>query len=667
MKNFEIIKESESFDLDNTLYIFKTLNDNPILKKFHFIKEFNFSKDYPGPEGYILYITPNYIVLAGHDIQGRYNAIQSLIQIIETDKSGKYKIPGITIIDYPDMPLRSAFYGFYLNPLEDDSLIKRAYKDFRKISRYKFNMIDLASHHYGHLEMEVPGHLDEKLWQIFTKLHQKAKQYHLRPRVGGWAKWVNTNSPWGADLTTLECIRTLQIITMAGKEKYELKISTSQVAPNVLYDISTGKSWDKEPLVVSDESGTILYEEGKDYVINYGHIQSIDFKELYQAVPTHLFVLFNKVHYGEGEPEGYPLRWGETFNPTSTIQRLEEGRIQNGQKIKVQFSYIGPDPWSLLKVRYCRSDERLHQDGPQNYIWRWCTDPIRLWGADDFCLDMDETRVFGWDKRCQDSGKTRSRIWADDIRYYYQTIRKANPLARISLWSDMLDPFHNASTYKTENIASIFAEYNMTDIIMIPWKQSVARNSVSFFAENNFPLLAACMVPKDIAYTNAPEWAHWIRRFYHNQKQVHGLMHCRWGYGFDHEETWQNLMTVSDHAWSIAPYILHSPVRSARVGKDIEIVARYEGDKLVYDGTTIKNGPLPLLKALLYYRPEADQTFHNIEMKGNRNIYKGVIPHEEVNHNVIEYYISMTDKNHTTYCPKISANRTFKIKLREEE
>jgi hypothetical protein len=315
-------------------------------------------------------------------------------------------------------------------------------------------------------------------------------------------------------------------------------------------------------------------------------------------------------------------------------------------------------------VRYCRSDERLHQDGPDNYIWRWCTDPIRFWGADDFCLDMDETRVFAWDKRCQDSKKSRSRIWADDIRYYYQTIRKFNPGARISLWSDMLDSSHNASIYKTENIASIFAEYNMTDIIMIPWKNSVARNSVSFFAENEFPLMASCMKPKNADYTNAPEWAHWIRHYYREKKLAHGLMHCHWGYGFDQGKTWQDLATVADHAWSIAPYILHRPVKTAVTGRNIDITARYEGDMWISSGKNTERGPLSLHQAWLHYRIQSDSSFHRIEMLGDQKLYKAVIPHIHVEGHQIEYYISMTDKINTTRCPKPSANRTFKIEIK---
>jgi hypothetical protein len=667
LRNIKIESEQQSLDSSNIIFILKTLTDNPVLKQFPLIKEFNFREEYPGPEGYLLHVTPQYVLLAGHDIQGRYYAIQSLLKLIVKDKeSGAYKIPVVTIIDYPDMPLRSAFYGFYLNAMEDDSSINRAYCDFRKISHYKFNMIDLASHHYGHLEMEVPGHPQEKLWQRFARLHQEAQRYHLRPRVGGWAKWVNTNSTWGADLTTLECIRTSQIITMEGTNEYLLKISTGQNAPNVMYDSAMRKSWQKEPLIVTSQSGMVVYEEGKDYIVNFGEIQSKDCQEYYQIAPNNLHVLFNKVHYGEGEPEGYPLRWGETFNPSSTIQRLKGGRIQDGQKVKISFSYIGPDPWSLIKVRYCRSDERLHTDSSDNYIWRWCTEPVRFWGADDFSIDSDETRVFAWDKRCQDSGKSRSRIWADDIRYYYNTIRKSNPSARISLWSDMLDPGHNAPIYKTENIATIFNEYDMTDIIMIPWKQSIARNSVAFFAENNFPVMASCMKAKNEAFISAPQWAHWIRHYYENKELAHGMMYCRWGYGLDLEETWQHLESVADHAWSIAPYILHSPMKSAIAGHNIEITARYEGDHWVFDGQTIRTGPLTLLEACLHYRTQGDSSFQKIKMPGYQNIYRAVIPHTQVEGNSMEYYISMTDKNNTTFCPNQSANRTFKIIIREE-
>ncbi|MCZ6673738.1 MAG: hypothetical protein O7C75_12470, partial [Verrucomicrobia bacterium] len=375
-----------------------------------------FMDDYPGPEGYILDVSPDYVVVAGHDSSGTFYGVQSLIQLIVDDNiTGELKVKPATIVDYPDMELRSAFYGFYLNALENDRLIERAYADFKKFAQHKFNMIDLATHHYAHLEMQVPGHRGEKLWQRFAKLHREARRYNMRPRVGGWAKWVNTRSPWGADLTTLEGIRTSQMIEMKGTSPYTLKISSGQVAPNVMHNFASGQAWAQEPVVVTDESGSATFEEGRDYAVNFGRTHSEDYRKYHKTSQTSLQVIVSEVHAGEGEPAEYPLRWAESFNAPTTIQRLQEGRIRDGQQVKVTFSYIGPDPWSLLKVRYCRSDSRLHTNGPENYVWRWCTDPIRFWGADDFSLDVDETRVFAWDKRCLESGKSRSEIWVDDI------------------------------------------------------------------------------------------------------------------------------------------------------------------------------------------------------------------------------------------------------------
>jgi len=663
-KKINVVSGKQFLDSGNTIFIYETLLNNPILKRFSFLNEIKFTKNYPGLEGYLLHITPKSILIAGHDIRGRYYAIQTLMQLIRKDeKSGDIKLPVLTIIDYPDMSLRSVFYGFYLRSMEDDVLIRRAYADFRKISRYKINMIDLASHHYGHLNMEVPDFPKEKLWQRYAKLHQRAGQYHLQPGVGGWAKWVNTHSSWGADLSTLECIRTSHVVALEDTDTYPFRISTGQISANVIYDFESKKSWDKEPVVVSDEKGVFFYKEGTDYILKFGKIHSREYNYYREGANPYLQVLFNKVHFGEGEPFGFPLRWGETFNSPTTIRRTNSSRISDGQKVKITFSYIGPDPWSLPKVRYCRSDERLHIDGPENYIWRWCTDPIRYWGADDFSLDMDETRVFAWDKRCIDSGKTRSRIWADDIKYYYDTIRKANPKARISMWSDMLDPSHNAKIYHTEEVATIFSEYDMTDIVMIPWKSKAADSSVQFFARGDFPLMPACSKGGESGYSTSPIWAHFLRNYYRSKDIPIGLMYCRWGYGFDLDETWEQLATVADHAWSIAPYILHTPLKMVPSGEDVQITARFEGDRYVYDGIKVVPGPLPLKHAYLYYRTHDDSSFHRMEMFEVENEYSAVIPILEVEGSSIEYYITMSDKYNTTYCPNQRANRRFMVKI----
>ncbi len=658
----EVVSAPRPLVINNSIIVGEINEGTGTIDSLISSKGLHLSPTYPGPEGYVIDVSPDHVLVAGHDSSGTFYGMQSLMQLTFRE-ADLLKIRAVTIIDYPDMPLRSAFYGFYLNALEEDWRLRRAYEEFKKIAVFKFNMIDLASHHYGHLEMEVPGHPQEKLWQRVARLHRAVRRYHLRPRVGGWAKWVNTESSWGADLTTLECVRTTQTLELHDADACTLKISTGQVAPNVIFDIESGESWEQEPVVVTDVSDTTTFVEGKDYVVDFGPIRGENYQRYQQTPQTHLQVLFSEVHYGEGEPAGYPLRWGKSFNPPTTLRRTSQSRIQDGQTVKVAFSYIGPDPWSLLKVRYCRSDSRLHSNGPDSYIWRWCTDPVRFLGADDFALDVDETRVFAWDRRCLNSGKSRSRIWADDIRYYYQTIRSANPEARIFVWSDMVDPAHNANLYGTEEVAPIFKEYGLTDLIMIPWKSDIARESVRFFAEHGFPIMPSCQEATEEGFSQAPKWARFVREFYVNQPLPYGLMHCNWGYRFNSEQTWEQLATVADHAWSVGPYILHKPVKTAHPGEDIYIKVEWEGDKLVFDGNQIRSGPLPAKSAFLFYRTAENNSFTEVEMTSKGRRYEGVIAGSEVNHDEIAYYITLSDGFNTSQIPKLGERMPYKIRI----
>ncbi len=621
------------------------------------------SPGYPGREGYLLVVDSSRVLVAGRDEFGVGYGVQSLLQLLRAGRKGgeHVSVPAVTVIDYRDMPLRSAFYGFYLNAMEDDSLIARAELDFDRLASLKFNMIDLASHHYGHLDMTVPGHPDEKLWQRFARLHAAASARNLTPRVGGWAKWVNTHSNWGADLTTLEGIRTQQRMSLSAAHPETLRISVGTPAPNVMYDFARGKSWSEEPVWVTDESADTTYTEGVDFAVNYGAVEGRDYREFVRTSQSNLEVLFSSVIAGEGEPAGYPLRRGTTFNDPTTIQRLPGGRIREGQEVQVSFSYIGPDPWSVLKVRYCRSDQRLHTDGPENYIWRWCTQPVDYFGAADFALDVDETRVFAWDQRCLRSGKSRSRIWADDIAYYFHTIREARPDARIFVWSDMLDPAHNARTYGTTAAADMMRSEGMGDAIMIPWKSSLAQESVNFFADRDFPLMPSCQDVTEDGISTAPMWAAFLRARYDGKGVPFGMMHCRWGYAFDKPGTWAQAATVAEHAWSVAPYIVHTPVPRARAGQEIVLEARVEGDRVAFDGHDVVPGPLPLKGASVYYRTTATKSFQKLPLAGRHGIFKAILP--AMPGGSLEYYISVSNSMHTTCSPDLSISSPYKITI----
>lgn len=599
------------------------------------------------PEEYRIDIDSSFVVLLGNDAAGVFYGIQTLIQI--TKKSNNFdecQVSAVRIRDFPDMPLRSTYYGFHFKNFDNDTLIERGYKDILNFAKYKFNMIGLDNHHYGHLEKEIPGGSGKKYWERFAEIFEFARKYQLQPRVGGWTRWFSKEpSQWNDDLTTLEGIRTTQQIIMRGIEGYPLKISSGHVAHKVIYDFRTGKSWDKEPVVVADKSGQIVYEESVDYNINFGKFDN---------------PFYDNVISGEGEPGSYPLRRGESQDPPTIIRRTKNSRIKDGQTVQVSFSYIGPDLWSVNKFRYCRSDPRIHIDGPDNYIWRWCTQPIDYLGAKIFNLEMDEIRVLGWDKRCLDSGKSRSQIFADDVKYYYDTIRKKAPDARIFIWSDMIDPNHNASKYATQEVAQLLIDYKMNDIIMVPWEHECAEKSINFLINKGFSVMASSQKQEgDISI--APLWAKILRDKFQNTDKLYGLMHAPWEYDYDTLAGWERVKTAADHAWSIAPYIIHLPIQQAPAGEDIRITADHEGDKYIFDGHKVRAGSLHLTAALLYFRNPGDSKFQKAKMTKKRNRYSTKIPGILVTPIGIEYYIKMENKFNTSFSPKSAPETPYQI------
>ncbi len=600
-------------------------------------------------EEYRLDVDSDFVVLIGGSDAAIYWGVQTIRQLIKpTPAANGCQITAVRIRDFPDMPLRSAFYGFHLGNLDNDSLLSRGYNDIIRFSTYKFNLIGLDNPHYGHLEMEIADGSGKKYGERLAEIFAFARKYHLQPRVGGMARWYSRKpSPWSDDLTLLEGIRTTQSITMTGQQEYPLRTSSGQIAYKVMHDFKTGKMWPAEPVVVTDSSGQIVYEENRDFEIVFGQTQ-------------HPF--FTRVIADEGEPAGYPRRRGESDELPTTIRRTQNSRIREGQTVKVTFSYIGPDPWSPYKVRYCRSDPRIHTDGPTNFIWRWCTQPVHYLQANIFNLEMDEIRVFAWDKRCQDSGKSRSQIFVDDIRYYYDTIKRQAPEAMILMWADMADPNHHARDYRTEDVADGILRSGMSDIIMVPWNHACAESSVDFFFQKGFSIMASSQ-GQEGQISVAPLWAKLLRDRFQRSGKLYGLMHAPWEYDYATAAGEERLATAADHAWSVAPYIIHLPIREAKAGENISIIAQFEGDRYVYDGQKVRTGPLMPIYARLYFRNAERSNFQQISMNRAGNSYAAIIAAKWVREPAMEYYIEMADSGHVSFAPKSAPEYCYRIRI----
>ena len=625
--------------------------DNRVLNRLLKTRGITMRPNYPGPEGYILDVTPKAVVIAGNDAQGVYYGICTLVQVLQpmADRRG-IRVPGLKIVDYPDMAFRSTF-GYGVGNGEP-GVVQEVKAIIRRLSRLKFNMASLNNHNYPMLERERTHHGKTlPVWQFLLPLWEHCRFWHLTPRAEGWTRYFPDGTytekgfptPDAADPTTLEGIRLSCMLTLKGTvpEALYMKPEGGKHIPaaNVLYDLKTGQSWSEEPLIVADSGSGRIYREGEDYIVAFGEIRHPFFARCYSGV-------------GFGKPVP---RWAESDNPPTMIRRTDRSAILDGGTVRVTFTAICPDPWRVNKFRYCRSDPRLHEDGPRNYIWRFCTDPIRLLGAGQFCLSVDETRCLGLDQRCRrrlSRGDTLGRIWAEDIYYYYKTIRSRSPEALIMMWSDMIDPYHNAAVYDCKDGADRLVKLGMRDILMMPWSLKHAEQSIRFLYDRGFRVMASCQSADEDA--GAFTWAPALKSIFKKRNRI-GLQYTTWGGNdaFKKPETWKAVRAVAEEAWSTPPYIIHQPVIRARPRIPIRIQAFVEGDTFnVMDGFgTPKAGgrAFKLTGAWLYYRTAGARSLIRVKMDIRGNKIVGEIPPQK--RGVVEYSIMVQAGDLTRMLP----------------
>jgi hypothetical protein len=109
--------------------------DNPLVSKFCKENNLAINEKNPGPEGYILEVNSDRIVIAGCDDSGAFFGLQSLRQLI--DAGGGKKIPGVKVKDWPNFPFRAI--RLYVPGPENIAFFKRFMRDF--MSLYKYNKV----------------------------------------------------------------------------------------------------------------------------------------------------------------------------------------------------------------------------------------------------------------------------------------------------------------------------------------------------------------------------------------------------------------------------------------------------------------------------------------------------------------------------------------------
>ncbi len=226
--------------------------------------------------------------------------------------------------------------------------------------------------------------------------------------------------------------------------------SVEEVGPvNVLHRPGT-------PVTVRNEDGSVTYAEGKDYA-------TLEDPNL---------------QLWRDDKDALPLKI------------LPGGRIHEGDHLRVTWyhSMILNDS----QVGACMAEPELYQIF--DHEAKLLAEKLQ---PRSVLLNMDEIRMGGTCKACQ--GRNMGELLGECITKEAAILRTYIPSAEIYIWSDMLDPNHNAhgNYYLVDGDYTGSWEHVPKNLIMAVWGGEPQEKSLRFFADHGFRTLVACYYDAD--------------------------------------------------------------------------------------------------------------------------------------------------------------------------
>jgi hypothetical protein len=138
-------------------------------------------------------------------------------------------------------------------------------------------------------------------------------------------------------------------------------------------------------------------------------------------------------------------------------------------------------------------------------------------------LNMDEIRMGGTCRTC--AGQNAGELLGRCITRQAQIIRKHLTGAQVYVWSDMLDPNHNAhgNYYLVEGDFTGSWKHVPKDLVMAVWGGEPREKSLRFFAGEGFQTLVACYYDAD-DLKDVKGWLQLARQV----RNVRGFMYTPW-------------------------------------------------------------------------------------------------------------------------------------------
>jgi hypothetical protein len=211
------------------------------------------------------------------------------------------------------------------------------------------------------------------------------------------------------------------------------------------------------PLVVRDEQSEAVYEEGHDF-----------------APVADPKLTFRFDHAGPA------------------IRLLPGSRIRDGQSLRV--SYYHGMAINDGQVTVCMSEPKLYD------LWAERAQEIQKHLAPNrWLLSMDEVRAGGSCAACKARKLSMAQILGDCITKQFEIIRRVHPKAEVFIWSDMLDPNHNAhgNYYLVDGDFDQSWQYVPKELRIVCWYHAKRKESLAHFSGLGFKTMAGAYYDAD--------------------------------------------------------------------------------------------------------------------------------------------------------------------------
>jgi len=152
-----------------------------------------------------------------------------------------------------------------------------------------------------------------------------------------------------------------------------------------------------------------------------------------------------------------------------------------------------------------------------------------LWESDGYMMSHDEFRVLNWDASCRKMDRTPGQLLADNVRQCTALIQPKTAY----VWSDMLDPFHNAVPgpyYLVNGPYTDSWEGLDKSVVIVNWNYGKRDKSLKFFADRGHSQILA-------GYYDGPlsDWHNWLASA-KSTPNIVGYLYTTWENNYDHIE-----------------------------------------------------------------------------------------------------------------------------------